>query len=95
MLWGGTGIWQRHSPNPELNRCPLAGSLSYAWFNGGPVVAVWGWVFVWALTMTVICSLAEISSACPVIGALYYARWVGGALYYARWGGSITGKYRV
>lgn len=33
-----------------------SGSLGTAWNNGGPVAAVWGWVWVAVMTMAVVCA---------------------------------------
>lgn len=50
----------------------LTGSWDVAWFSGGPVSAVWGWVLVSALTFFVAVSMAELVSAYPTSGGLYY-----------------------
>lgn len=39
---------------------------------GGPVVMVWGWLFVTACTCLVGLSMAELASAYPTAGAVYY-----------------------
>ena len=50
---------------------------------GGPSVIIWGWMLVGAMTMLVGAALAEVTSAFPVAGALYYmADRLGGR----RWG---------
>ncbi|MEW5313660.1 MAG: hypothetical protein WDW38_005207 [Sanguina aurantia] len=43
-----------------------------AWINGGPVSLLYGWVIAMAGTALVTLSLAEVASACPNIGGLYY-----------------------
>ncbi|MEW5300876.1 MAG: hypothetical protein WDW36_003772 [Sanguina aurantia] len=43
-----------------------------AWMNGGPVSLLYGWVIAMAGTALVTLSLAEVASACPNIGGLYY-----------------------
>ena len=53
----------------------VTGSFATAWFWGGPVTAVWGWLLV----STMICgfvgvAMAEICSSCPTSGGLYYWR---------------------
>ncbi|MEW5314876.1 MAG: hypothetical protein WDW38_006339 [Sanguina aurantia] len=53
--------------------------LSY----GGPVGAVWGWVLVSFMTMSVALSMAEICSAFPTAGGLY---WWSARLAGPRWG---------
>ncbi|KAG1092291.1 hypothetical protein G6F42_019237 [Rhizopus arrhizus] len=50
----------------------LTSLFSYGLNTGGPVVMVWGWVIVAAFTMTVALSMAEISSAYPTSGGLYW-----------------------
>jgi amino acid transporter len=53
----------------------LAGCLtSYnlAFNNGGPVVITWGWLFVGVFCVLVAMAMAEIASAMPTAGALYF-----------------------
>ena len=53
----------------------LAGCLtsySLAFNNGGPAVITWGWLLVGAFSVVVALALAEIASAMPTAGALYY-----------------------
>ncbi|KAL7318613.1 polyamine transporter tpo5 [Mucor circinelloides] len=50
----------------------LTSLFSYGLNTGGPVVMVWGWVVVAVFTMTVALSMAEISSAYPTSGGLYW-----------------------
>mmetsp|Transcript_18068 Transcript_18068/g.16363 ORF Transcript_18068/g.16363 Transcript_18068/m.16363 type:complete len:561 (-) Transcript_18068:150-1832(-) len=40
--------------------------------SGGPVIMVWSWIIIGAFTMLLVSSLAEIASAYPTMGALYY-----------------------
>lgn len=40
--------------------------------SGGPVVMFWSWVIIGFLSSALVLSLAEISSAFPTMGALYY-----------------------
>lgn len=42
-----------------------AGGFNLGYVNGGPVVMVYGWIFVCLFSMTVALSLAEICSAYP------------------------------
>ncbi|GGZ05852.1 amino acid permease [Streptomyces poonensis] len=66
--------------------CPLAGCLTLFGFGlntGGPAVMMWGWVIIGFLTLLVALSLAEVTSAYPTSGGLYYmAHQLGGP----RWG---------
>ncbi|CAN5679889.1 amino acid permease [soil metagenome] len=53
----------------------LAGCLtSYfiAFNNGGPVAVTWGWLLVGSFCIVVALALAEVASAMPTAGALYY-----------------------
>jgi amino acid permease (GABA permease) len=53
----------------------LSGCLtlySFGMNTGGPVEMVWGWVFVGAMTLVVGLGMAEICSAYPTAGGLYY-----------------------
>ncbi|GLI70884.1 hypothetical protein VaNZ11_015906 [Volvox africanus] len=52
----------------------LAGSygVGMGFMYGGPVVMTWTWIVVTLLTLSVGLSLAEIASAFPTSGALYY-----------------------
>ncbi|KAG2200098.1 hypothetical protein INT46_006477 [Mucor plumbeus] len=50
----------------------LTSLFLYGLNTGGPVVMVWGWVVVSIFTMMVALSMAEISSAYPTSGGLYW-----------------------
>ncbi|MDA8384770.1 MAG: amino acid permease, partial [Actinomycetota bacterium] len=53
----------------------LSGALTlygYGMNTGGPSVMVWGWIFVGVMTTIVGLGMAEISSAYPTAGGLYY-----------------------
>ncbi|MGC2174371.1 MAG: amino acid permease [Acidimicrobiales bacterium] len=53
----------------------LSGALTLYYFGmeeGGPVVIVWGWLIVGAFTLIVGLGMAEISSAFPTAGGLYF-----------------------
>src|SRR4051812_43458193 len=53
----------------------LAGCLtSYfiAFNNGGPVAISWGWLIVGLMSILVALAMAEIASAYPTAGGLYY-----------------------
>jgi amino acid transporter len=53
----------------------LTGCMSlfgYGMATGGPAVMVWGWVFVGCMTLLVGLAMAELASAFPTSGALYY-----------------------
>eukprot|EP00271_Cylindrocystis_brebissonii_P006437 TRINITY_DN19232_c0_g1_i1.p1 TRINITY_DN19232_c0_g1~~TRINITY_DN19232_c0_g1_i1.p1 ORF type:complete len:539 (-),score=54.41 TRINITY_DN19232_c0_g1_i1:127-1743(-) len=52
-------------------------------YNGGPVVVIWGWLVVGFFSMFVVVSLAEILSSLPTAGGIYsQAYFLGGR----RWG---------
>ena len=53
----------------------LSGCLTLYFFGmtyGGPVVIVWGWLIVGAMTLVVGLGMAEIASAYPTAGGLYF-----------------------
>ncbi|KAK9865548.1 hypothetical protein WJX84_006827 [Apatococcus fuscideae] len=50
----------------------VTGGFNLGYVNGGPVVMVYGWIAVCCFSMTVALSLAEICSAYPTAGGLYY-----------------------
>src|ERR1700683_5201790 len=53
----------------------LSGCLTLYYFGmeyGGPVDIVWGWIIVGAMTLVVGLGMAEIASAYPTAGGLYY-----------------------
>ncbi len=53
----------------------LSGCLTLYYFGmtyGGPVVIVWGWIIVGIMTTIVGLGMAEIASAYPTAGGLYY-----------------------
>src|SRR5262245_39450855 len=53
----------------------LAGTFTafaFAWQNGGPVTASWGWPILCAVIMTVAYSMAELTSAYPTAGGPYW-----------------------
>ncbi|CAF4711016.1 unnamed protein product, partial [Rotaria sp. Silwood2] len=53
----------------------ISSLFAYGMVTGGPVVMVWGWIFVAILTLCVTLSMAEICSSYPTSGGLYY--WSG------------------
>lgn len=56
--------------------------------TGGPVVMMWGWVGAGAMVLVIGMALAEVTSAYPTSGAMYYmARSLGGPRwgYYTGW----------
>ena len=73
----------------------VIGSFATAWFWGGPVTATWGWMLV----SLMICGLvgpamAEICSAYPTAGGLYYwAAKLGGK--HGRFASWITGWFNM
>ncbi|KAI9358723.1 amino acid/polyamine transporter I [Pilaira anomala] len=50
----------------------LTSLFSYGLKTGGPVVMVWGWIVVACFTFCVALAMAEISSAYPTSGGLYW-----------------------
>jgi len=50
----------------------IASVLFFAVPNGGPVGMVWGWLIASAFIMTVGLSMAELASAAPTSGGLYF-----------------------
>lgn len=73
----------------------VIGSFATAWFWGGPVTATWGWMLV----SLMICgfvgpAMAEICSAYPTAGGLYYwAAKLGGK--HGRFASWITGWFNM
>lgn len=53
----------------------ISSLFGYGMITGGPVVMIWGWLFVALLTLCVALGMAEICSAYPTSGGLYY--WSG------------------
>ncbi|WP_328939283.1 amino acid permease [Streptomyces tauricus] len=55
--------------------CVLAGCMTmfgYGMVHGGPIVMVWGWVAIFAMTLIVGSCLAEVTSVYPTAGAMYH-----------------------
>src|SRR5262249_8115207 len=63
----------------------LAGCLtSYyiGFLNGGPIAISWGWLIVGAMVCVVALGMAELASAMPTAGGLYYwSSRLGGAVW--------------
>lgn len=59
---------------PELLLAGTFGAIGVTY--GGPIVMVWGWLFVTACTLLVSLSMAELASAYPTSAALYYWAYV-------------------
>ena len=87
-----TGQSQATSPFPAggPTRCsclvfhrilPLTGLYNQGLLYGGPVVLVWSWILTGAMTTLVGLAMAELSSAFPVSGGLYF------------WSFMLAGKY--
>ncbi|KAG9103795.1 GABA-specific high-affinity permease [Ceratobasidium sp. 370] len=53
----------------------IASSLVYALPYGGPVSLVWGWVVASLFVCCVALAMAELASAAPTSGGLYYWAW--------------------
>ncbi|MFI6283718.1 amino acid permease [Streptomyces sp. NPDC051018] len=65
--------------------------FGFGLMTGGPAVMLWGWAFVGLMVLAVGAALAEVTSAYPVSGALYYmASRLGGP----RWG-YVTGWFNL
>jgi len=61
---------------------------TYSLQNGGPAVMFWSWIIIGFFTLILVASLAEICSAYPTMGALYYwAFKLGGTTWgpYSSW----------
>ncbi len=54
-----------------------------AWNNGGPIAISWGWPIICLLILTVAFSMAELASAYPTAGAIY---WWSARIGGRRWG---------
>ena len=50
----------------------LSTTMSYGLINGGPVTILYGWVFLTLISTSIAASLAEICSAFPTAGGVYY-----------------------
>ena len=57
---------------PAPDNVSTAGLYSQGLLYGGPVVLFWSWLITGAFTVLVGLSMAELSSAFPVSGGLYY-----------------------
>jgi amino acid transporter len=53
----------------------LSSLFSYGMITGGPVVMIWGWLVVCFFTLFIVVGMAEICSAYPSSGGVYY--WTG------------------
>jgi amino acid transporter len=54
-------------------------SISSGMITGGPAVMVWGWITVSLLTFFIAAGMAEICSAYPTAGGLYFWIWLVGS----------------
>lgn len=54
-----------------------------AWNNGGPIAISWGWPIICLLILTIAFSMAELASAFPTAGAIY---WWSARLGGRKWG---------
>ena len=62
--------------SPLNHRAPLAASFGTGVVYGGPVVCLWGWILACVCSMCVALGMAELASAYPTSGGMYYW-WVG------------------
>lgn len=53
----------------------LLSLFSYGMITGGPVVMIWGWLIVCFFTLFIVFAMAELCSAYPSSGGVYY--WIG------------------
>jgi amino acid transporter len=53
----------------------ISSLFAYGMITGGPVVMIWGWLIVGLFTLSVALGMAEICSAYPTSGGLYF--WAG------------------
>ncbi|WP_331726409.1 amino acid permease [Streptomyces sp. NBC_00470] len=60
--------------------------FGYGLTHGGPAVMLWGWIAVGAAVLVVGASLAEVTSAYPTSGALYFQAEKLGGKHGRRWG---------
>ncbi|KAI8098846.1 amino acid/polyamine transporter I [Halteromyces radiatus] len=73
----------------------LTSLFAYGLNTGGPVVMVWGWVGVCFFTVPVALAMAEISSAYPTSGGLYYWAAQLSSRKYAPFASWMTGWYNL
>lgn len=73
----------------------LTSLYEYGLTTGGPVVMVWGWVVVTMFTMTIALAMAEISSAYPTSGGLYWWAARLSSKKYAPFASWITGWFNL
>ncbi|KAI9277642.1 amino acid/polyamine transporter I [Sporodiniella umbellata] len=73
----------------------LSSLYKYGLTTGGPVVMVWGWFVVAAATSCVALAMAEISSAYPTSGGLYWWAARLSSKRYAPFASWITGWYNL
>lgn len=78
--------------NSRLLPLGCAASFDVALTYGGPAVAIWGWVVVSVCVLCVSLNMAELSSAFPTSGGMYYwcFRLVGAK--YAHFASWVAGK---
>ena len=77
--WGGFTNW---AISVSVISILAGGFTTYgqAWNNGGPVAISWGWPVIGGLILIVAMCMAEVASAYPTAGGLYYwASKMGGA----------------
>jgi amino acid transporter len=77
--WGGFTNW---AISVSVISILAGGFTTYgqAWNNGGPIAISWGWVIIGALILVISLCMAEVASAYPTAGGLYYwASKMGGA----------------
>ena len=59
-------------PKPNPNKPNQHNSTQKGLYYGGPAVIVWGWMLVSALMLCVGLGMAELASAYPTSGGMYY-----------------------
>lgn len=59
----------------------LGGFYTYGFTHGGPVSVIWGWPLAVTMTLTVALPMAEVCSALPTSGGVYF------------WAGTLGGRH--
>jgi amino acid transporter len=88
--WGGFTNW---AISVSVISILAGGFTTYgqAWNNGGPISIAWGWPLIGALILIISMCMAEVASAYPTAGGLYYwASKMGGATW-----GWFTGWFNL
>ncbi|GFH19316.1 amino-acid permease BAT1-like protein [Haematococcus lacustris] len=76
---------------PPRKHIPRKGRWDERMANGGPVVVIWGWVLVSCFSMAIALCMAELVSAFPTSGGLYYWSYMLAPVRYRRLACWMTG----